>query len=113
MLRSKIDNEIFNLTMHPPASELMNHRDQLLKSNLAYIFSSEEITKALENAELDPHVYSASSTIISKDEESTLNNCILFVARGNIIEKTDDLRGDLDVVLQPKLIFKRGNCACL
>lgn len=50
---------------------------------------------------------------MQKGKESKLNGKVLFVARGNIIEKDGNMQGDIDDKLEPHLRFKNGNFAGL
>ena len=91
----------------------MDMRERLHASTLSYIFSAEEIDKALENADLTEHSYTPGSSIVQQGTECKLIGKVLFVARGNVIEKDGELVGDIDNKIEPQMRFKLGNFACL
>ena len=84
------------------------------------MFSKDEIAKAIENVSLRERVYNPSTQIVRKSEtgrdsfrKSKLSGKVLFIARGNVIEKDGNMEGELEEKLEPHLRFKRGNFACL
>ena len=80
------------------------------------MFSKNEIAKAIENVSLRERVYNPSTQIVRKGDsfrKSKLSGKVLFIARGNVIEKDGSMQGELEEKLEPHLRFKRGNFACL
>jgi hypothetical protein len=110
-LRVTLEAKIFDLTLHAPAIEMLGWRDRIHKSNLSYVFSEEELDKALEAETLEgaEQAFNPSTALMRKGERSALNRKILFVARGNIVEKD----GELEARHEPHLRYKRGNYAGL
>lgn len=45
----EIESKIHNLTLHPPAIELMSQRERIIQSGLTKVFAQHEIEKALES----------------------------------------------------------------
>lgn len=114
LFQGKLGAKIHALTLQDPAIELMDMRERLHASTLSYIFTKEEIDKALENADLTEHSYTPGSCIVEQGTECKLIGKVLFVARGNVIEKDGKLITDgVNNKVEPQMRFKIGTFACL